>query len=130
MWGFGIKRNKTDALFSDLVRWRAKWKCELCFKEPDRQRLHCSHFIGRGNKAVRWDLENAAALCVYCHKKMTEDPAAHFFFFERRLGKEKLEALIFRSHLTYKGMNGDEKLLRIGLKEELKKLKKDTLGAR
>lgn len=118
----GIKRNATDALFSDLVRTLAGWKCERCFKsyENRRQGLHCSHFYGRRGKSTRWDVENAAALCFSCHNHMGENPAEHVKFFEKRLGLEKFEKLTLRANTP--AIKVDEKMVRVYLKNELSKL--------
>lgn len=116
---FGIKRNTTDALFSDLVRAKAKWKCERCFKDHRnrRQSLHASHFYGRRGKSTRWDLENVASLCFQCHQHFGENPADHVRFFEKRLGLEGFEKLTMRAKTPARYI--DEKLIRVWLKQEL-----------
>jgi hypothetical protein len=70
-----IKRDKTDIVFSELVRERAAWKCEYgdsayCERghksfdnhSHDKQTLHCSHLFGRRSKGVRWHPLNALAI--------------------------------------------------------------------
>jgi hypothetical protein len=63
-----LKRTPADAAFSDCVRERAGWRCEICGTQYHRKSrgLHCSHFISRGNWGVRFDPLNAEALC-YAH---------------------------------------------------------------
>lgn len=119
----GIKRDATDALFSDLVRAKASWRCERCHKDYSerRQGLHCSHFFGRGNKAVRWEPENASALCFYCHKVLGENPNDHRDFFIKRLGEERYNALVLKAKLPRKE-KVDVKMLRLWLKQEIKKV--------
>jgi hypothetical protein len=131
-----LKRGATDGYFSDLIRERVNWICERCGKDfsEDRQKLHASHFIGRGNKNVRWNLDNAAALCggmapwgLYgCHKEFTEDALAHYEFFRKRLGTRKLNKLKRESHEFFKGK--DEMEIRKSLKEELRKLQESKKG--
>lgn len=119
---FGIKKNATDNLFSKLVRMKAKWICERCFKNCEGEKAYydCSHFYSRKNRSVRFDFENAAALCRGCHFYFGEHPHEHSVFFWKRLGEEKFNALRVRAHTPVKNL--DEKMLRIGFKMELKRL--------
>jgi len=39
--------------------------CQKCNKVFDK--MDCSHVIPRGNKALRWDLNNLKLLCSGCH---------------------------------------------------------------
>lgn len=65
-----------DVAFSICVRERSNWTCERCGKQytPPTQALHCSHFKGRGNWAVRFDPENAFAHCYGCHSYFEQNP--------------------------------------------------------
>lgn len=75
-----VKRTVEDALFSDLVRERAGWRCEACqayFGPGNRQGLQCSHHISRRFNATRWAPLNAAAHCASCHRKFTDNPVLH-----------------------------------------------------
>lgn len=121
---FGIKRSLADKYFSDLIREKADWTCENCKGDyhEERRLLHLSHFWSRRNRSVRFDSENAAALCFGCHRKFTENPAIHHEFFRKRLGESRLEALGFRARTPQKI---DEKSLVIAFKLELQKLKEN-----
>lgn len=83
-----IKRTSADAAFSDCVRARVNYRCELCGKDytANTQGLHCSHYYGRRHKRTRWEPLNASALCYGCHQKMGENPYEHTKFFQARLG--------------------------------------------
>ena len=75
-----IKRNQADTHFSYCVRARADWHCQRCEKDYtdlNRQGLQCSHFIGRGNWAIRYDPKNAISLCAGCHGFVEQHPVAH-----------------------------------------------------
>ena len=75
-----IKRTVADGHFSNCVRIRAKWSCQRCgtdYSDRNRQGLQCSHLIGRGHYAVRYDPENALSLCTKCHHDMTAHPIEH-----------------------------------------------------
>jgi len=116
---FRLKISTADKYFSLKIRNRADWKCERCFTqyEPPTAGLHCSHFWGRGMKSVRFDEDNAAALCFRCHQHMTAFPLEHVEFFKKRLGEKRFDALRLRAHTPQKV---DEKMIAMGLKMELK----------
>ncbi|WP_084976857.1 hypothetical protein [Plesiomonas shigelloides] len=71
-----LKRDKWDAIFSELVRERTNWQCEYCGRHfnHDHQKFHCSHFKSRRHKATRYHPYNAFAHCIGCHRKLGEDP--------------------------------------------------------
>lgn len=62
---FRLKRSLADKLFSEIVRTRANWRCERCFRqfEPPTPYLQTSHFYGRKGLATRFDFDNVSALC-------------------------------------------------------------------
>lgn len=74
-----MKIYPADKWFSRCVRERSDWTCERCHTRytPPTQALHCSHYIGRGNWAVRFDPLNAMALCHGCHQLMGSARGAH-----------------------------------------------------
>lgn len=71
-----LKRDKLDAVFSDLVRERSNWDCDYCNKNYAHNHggLHCSHIMGRRHTATRWHPHNAVAHCIGCHRKLGENP--------------------------------------------------------
>ena len=96
----GIKRDKYDALVSDITRQRAKWSCERCSKQytdpTTRGGLHCSHFKGRGNASTRYDLDNLDSLCFGCHNFLGADPPAYTEWKRNKLGEERFKSLLKR----------------------------------
>lgn len=90
-----MKRDKFDQVFSKFIRTRAKWNCENCGKnfESNRGGLHCSHFYGRRAITTRFHPDNAMAHCVYCHKRLGENPDQHRELTFKKLGKERYERL-------------------------------------
>lgn len=78
-----------DKWFGYCVKERAGWRCENCGKQYRQgdQGLHCSHFVGRGNWAVRFDPLNADAHCYYCHSQFEQNPHKHTVWKTERLGK-------------------------------------------
>jgi hypothetical protein len=64
-----IKITPADSAFSKCVRASADYKCERCGAVHDKSSsgLHCSHHFRRGNWGIRFDPDNAEALCYGCH---------------------------------------------------------------
>ena len=96
--GGGIKRNIADKHFSDCVRKAARWHCQRCEKDysDKHQGLQCSHFITRGNWAVRYD--TSLSLCAYCHNFVEGHPIEHTKLFTEHIGGEgELQKLLERS---------------------------------
>jgi hypothetical protein len=59
-----LLKKKLDKLWSELVKKRAKGRCEMCGKNTS---LNSHHIISRSNLTLRWDLHNGVCLCVSCH---------------------------------------------------------------
>jgi len=74
---YGVKvwsLKRADTEFSQWLRSKFDYTCEMCgFYEPaPTQRIQCSHYIGRSNKATRYDPDNCDVLCATCHHKMED----------------------------------------------------------
>ena len=92
----GIKITNPDKWFGLCVRERADWTCQRCGRKypeeysvdglPKAQGLHCSHYFGRGNWAVRFDPLNAWAHCHGCHTLLGSNPHLFREWVEERLG--------------------------------------------
>jgi hypothetical protein len=94
----GIKKDKLDHVFSLYIRTRDAWTCQRCDKFYQEKALgyHCSHFIGRRNRAVRWDEDNCAGLCRGCHDFFAANPHLHTEWMEKRLGLTRFWELKLR----------------------------------
>lgn len=91
-----VRRDKRDILFSQLVRERAEWCCQVCgrpFPEGQRQGLHCSHHFSRRKRSIRWNPDNASAHCFACHQTLGENPVLFHDWIKGHLGDEKFAAL-------------------------------------
>ena len=88
-----IRIDKLDVLFSELIRKKAKGKCQKCGKDVGFKRLQTSHFWGRARKSTRWDEDNAVALCFTCHIYFTANPYEHVMWYQSDLGMERFVAL-------------------------------------
>lgn len=97
-----IKRTPADIAFSKLIRKRAGWKCERCGSQHSESDmgLHCSHYYSRGNWAVRFDPDNAAALCYGCHAYLGGRPHEHREWFLERSGQGLYDLLTERKNDT------------------------------
>jgi hypothetical protein len=116
-----IKRDNLDILFSKLIRLRATNTCQRCLKYIPFERLQAAHCWGRRKKSVRWDINNALALCFYCHKIIDgEDPDAKKELFIKYLGEEGYKKLGQRANWPNL-KKPDRKIIEYYLKEELKK---------
>lgn len=113
-----IKVTGLDVLFSKFIRLRAHGICERC---GANKRLQCSHFHGRRKRTVRWNEDNAVALCFSCHRFFTENPLAHTEFFRERLGDTRFEMLNIQAQMT--GVKPDIAGITLYLKEKIKGVK-------
>lgn len=95
-----IKIDAADKAFSNYIRTRDNWTCQRCGGQyqPPTSALHCSHFMGRGKEATRFDPENADALCYGCHRYFTAQPGEHYQWQVRRKGQNTVDAIILRSN--------------------------------
>ena len=118
-----IKRTKLDDLASRYTRWRDGWQCQRCgsvFTTGDKG-LHVHHYYSRRKLSVRWDNDNLVSVCYGCHSWLHGHPIEHVQFIEKRLGKEKMEALRVRANMI--GKKPDFELIKIDLENRLKEVK-------
>lgn len=114
-----MKIRQTDKLFSQFIRQRDGWRCTRCGKQftPPTQGLHCAHFWGRRKESVRFDPENADALCWGDHSHFEQHPEEHRAWKLKQLGQERFDRLTLRANTPRKR---DDVMTRIVLKELLK----------
>lgn len=112
-----IRRLDPDFWFSLCVRERADWTCQACGKRyepiysertglPGNIALHCSHYIGRANYAVRFDPMNADAHCYGCHSKFEGNPHNFMVWKSEKLGTNLYDMLIEKSNNIELGRQG------------------------
>ena len=85
-----------DVAFSQCVKERANYCCERCGKSyrDDDSGLDCSHVFSRRYKSIRYDPDNAMALCFHCHKFWWHsDPVDSGEWAIKKLGRDKIKAL-------------------------------------
>jgi hypothetical protein len=103
-----VKKLNPDEWFSLCVRERANWTCQACGKHYEpwvsskglmaNPGLHCSHYIGRANYAVRFDPMNADAHCYGCHAKFEGNPHNFMGWKFEQLGGILYDILIEKSN--------------------------------
>lgn len=121
-----IKRDPTDAVFSELVRERANWCCETCQRycpKDVNKRLDCSHIFSRRHMATRWHPENAIAQCFLCHHDAGSDPVEFVCKLETILGRAQIDRMRVRSHGILKVPPYYKKYITAKLRASLKAMK-------
>jgi hypothetical protein len=118
-----IKIDPLDQLFSRYIRLKAGigkdgvGKCERC---GHYNFLQCAHFHSRRKRTVRWDEENAAALCYGCHSYLDGNPMEKIEFFKKKIGEDRFIQLNIRAMQTHP--KPDQEAIKIWLKQEIKKI--------
>lgn len=109
-----LRRDKYDAAFSDFIRWRDRWTCRHCHRPyaPPTSELHCAHIHSRGNRSIRWDEDNAIALCFRCHQHFTGYPIDFHEWLQKEVGQAHLDRLAMKRHTVTKFTRADKDMLR------------------
>jgi hypothetical protein len=92
----GFTHTPADAAFSDYIRARAGYCCQRCGKQypPKSTGLQCSHNFSRRYYNIRFNPDNALALCHHCHNYwFSKDITEAARFLEETVGKDKLAEL-------------------------------------
>jgi len=111
-----IKIDPADTLFSKLVRtWHPI--CESCHSRSSSQ-VH--HFKSRKYQSVRFDPDNAWAVCFTCHRKFHEDPFWGIEQMKKKLGI-RYDSFVLKANMILKRYDADKELLLLWIKQELKK---------
>lgn len=112
-------RNKCDSLWSEIIKLRAKGKCEYCRSTSS---LNSHHIFSRSNGSVRYDINNGVCLCAKHHVfdsrfSAHKAPAEFMAWIEDTRGRDWLMALRKKSQTISKS---NYELIKVGL-EEIKK---------
>lgn len=121
----GIKRTKHDAVFSDLVRMRVDYTCEMCGKyypPGSRQGIQCAHLFGRRYRGTRWHPDNAFCLCTFCHQNTGDNPVFFHGWAELQLGRGRIDMLMEKSQAVTKYSKFDLEDLYKHMKAQFKKM--------
>jgi hypothetical protein len=99
-----------DDLFSRIVRSRGK--CEHC-GSLERSLFQCAHVIGRDNKALRWDANNALCLCDPCHRWGHANPKLFMEWFEQKYPDRHAYIMLHKNDDTHYKWYDYEELIKI-----------------
>lgn len=129
----GIKRDKFDAVFSQLVRESFNWTCqydgcERYFPEGERMGLDTAHFFGRRKRATRYHPENAIAFCRGHHSVMDANPRQFTRYMVGQIGSEALDQLEFLSNTVVKWSKDDMAKLYGSMKSELEDMQERRMN--
>jgi 5-methylcytosine-specific restriction endonuclease McrA len=88
-------KKEADRLFALAVKQRDGYICQACGKTRENAVIECAHVVGRGELSIRFNLDNAMALCKGCHYAYTKSEANWRAWLERnRPGlRERLYAI-------------------------------------
>lgn len=128
-----MKRDATDAIFSDLIREAYDWTCARCGRQfPDRKGkdVHASHFYSRQFNSTRWFVDNAVCLCATCHDHVGKHPDDHVSLIRMVLGETRYEWLQQRKRLIVRYRASDKKAMRKHYASELARVKALRLDGR
>lgn len=121
-----MKRDATDAAFSDCVREAFDWRCARCsldFPERKGRDVHCSHFYSRSYNSTRWFPDNATCLCAGCHDVVGKQPDEHVKLMVKVLGVRLFEDLQQRKSRIFRYRPADKKAMRKHYQSELVRLR-------
>ena len=120
---FKVKIDPVDRKVSEYVRKRSGGCCQKCGSPRGWKGLECCHYIGRGNKSVRYDEDNCIALCTGCHSWYDEDPDRKKEFFISIVGEDQYRKVRMRADI---GGKPDKEAIKLYFKHKIKEL--DDLG--
>lgn len=92
-----------DKAFSDAIRRRDNFQCQYCGRiGKDTAYIDCAHIVGRRDKALRWDADNAITLCREHHRYFTDHPAEFRCVVRNWKGQDYLDELDRRRRMVLK----------------------------
>ena len=124
-----LKRTAADHWFSRCVRLRNQIKCQGCGAqyESNSTGLHCSHYLSRSKKGIRYDKMNAFAHCYGCHQKYGSNPDYFVRHYIDTYGEGALELVREKAEdITLgKRMNKEQKLIAKYYKSEAERMENE-----
>jgi hypothetical protein len=93
-----------DRIFSEYIRLRdaddnGYCKCVTCGNIHHWKEIHNGHFIGRANKAARYNEINCHCQCVRCNNYRQGEHHFYRLYLVNRYGKEAVEQLEYEAML-------------------------------
>ena len=109
---------KLDTAWSEAVKKRAGYKCEVCGKDMG---LNSHHIVGRTNRTLRWDVKNGVSLCVSHHKFGRQSAHEDPLWFKEWLEDERWEDVLY----LYNTKDTITKWTLVDMEDKLKELEND-----
>ena len=111
-----------DKAAREIVRIRDKHTCQRCGRHAAAGwKVEASHFYGRSNLSVRWDLDNLVLLCFKCHYLFAhQNPLEYTEWFREYIGETKMDLLTVRKNTLFRGDLKQELFILKLLKEQYK----------
>ncbi len=107
-----------DTLFSEYIRKKAGWKCEVCLAKDCSQQLQCSHIKSRRFHCTRWEPLNAVAQSAACHRAAHNEPDR----FIRAIDEKWPDRIEKIQEIWLAGAKPDRQAIAEWLRSEIKKL--------
>ena len=125
-----IKESKVDKLFSQYIRLRDGYRCQIrlhseCrgYVPPPTIRIQCSHFFNRNHRSTRFDEENCDAFCDKCHWIVENDKNGRYYDWKlKQLGESKFSCLRYRHYQVVQYRQQDYQRIIADLKKKLRPL--------
>ncbi len=116
---------RADIVFSQLIRERADYRCEVCrgFFRHDPSALHCSHLVAGRRFSIRWRPLAAAAHCWKCHSHLEHNRNKMKAWAKAHLGDAEFMALEILRNRSVQIKRHDHKEIIANLKASLKHMK-------
>lgn len=126
----GIKRTTADRHFSKCIRLRSNWTCDYCGMNfsHDPGFLHCSHFISRNYKIIRFNPMNALSHCHKCHEFLgggrwgAGNQAEFVDHYDRIHGSQQRELMRILSKYPFRNFKTHEKAISKHYLTEVKRI--------
>lgn len=90
-----LTQRKVDALWSQRVKERDNFRCQLCGRTSN---LNSHHILRKQSRLMRYSLLNGITLCAGCHKWGVHSPdldvaQMHLSRLVAKIGHERLEKI-------------------------------------
>jgi hypothetical protein len=86
-------KKKCDALWSEIVKIKANYKCEYTMKHKCSATLNSHHIYGRAAHSTRFDIDNGICVCYNAHKIAEQSPRVFYTWLESYRGTDKLDEI-------------------------------------
>ena len=95
-----IKLRKSDKIFSQYIRMRDGYQCQICVRTAAMgYQMQASHYFGRSVESTRFDPENVDTFCAGCHRRLHGKGNTEYDTFKKKqLGGKRYNQLLVRGY--------------------------------